>query len=310
MQTAQIPQELREAIENQAAQFRGSDLAAAADQISRSYRAGLPPRLDTPVARTAYLATRMPATFGALSAAASELPFDPDSWLDLGAGPGTAAWVAPCACTLVEQNPGWSEAEGGAGLQPAREVRRLQADITRLPPLDQHDFVSICYALNELAPKDRQRVLADAWDLASRALLILEPGTMEGFSIVREARAQLISLGAAIQAPCPHAAECPMSDGDWCHFAVRVERTRLHRSLKGGDLSYEDEKYSYVLALKSEVNPCDARILRHPHTHPGLIELQLCTRANGLQPARVTKKDKPSWRAARKADWGGRWGGP
>jgi len=172
---------------------------------------------------------------------------------------------------------------------------------------DWLSMLNLSAYLQRLSPRERQRVVLDAWGLASRAVLIVEPGTVEGFGIVREARRQLIGLGAAIQAPCPHDAECPMPESDWCHFAVRVDRTRLHRILKGGDLSYEDEKYSYVLAMKSPAEPCEARILRHPKIHPGLIELQLCTHTNGLQPARVTKKDKDAWRAARKADWGGRW---
>lgn len=298
MQSAPIPQPLREMIEQQAADFSGAALAEAAARISESYRAGLAPRLDSALSRAAYLITRMPATYGALKAASAELPFEPESWLDLGAGPGTAAWVAGCPATLVDANEAWED---------LHEARRVHADLTRLPPLEPHDVVSVCYALNELAERDRSRVVDEAWSLARRAVLVLEPGTMEGFRIVRQARRQLLAQGARILAPCPHEGDCPLGEGDWCHFAVRVERSRLHRKLKGGELSYEDEKYSFVLAMKGEAPARAGRILRHPRIQAGLIELRVCA-AEGIRDERVTKRDKAAWRAARKADWGGRWG--
>jgi ribosomal protein RSM22 (predicted rRNA methylase) len=299
MQSARIPQALREQIEEQAAAFSGAALAEASARMSESYRAGVAPRLDSALSRAAYLVTRMPATYGALKTAAAELGFEPESWLDLGAGPGTAAWVAQCPATLVDANAGWVD---------LREARRVCSDLTRLPHLEPHDVVSVCYALNELAEKERSRVVDEAWALARRAVLVLEPGTMEGFRIVREARRQLLGLGARIQAPCPREGECPMEEGDWCHFAVRVERSRLHRQLKGGELSYEDEKYSFVLAIKGDAQPGAGRILRHPRVHPGLIELRVCG-PEGIREEKVTKRCKEAWRAARKADWGARWEG-
>lgn len=288
---------MREAIDAQTAEFKNSELAAAAEAMSRAYRSGLPARMDTPVARAAYLATRLPATYAALCAAADELPFEPDSWLDLGAGPAPSLFVAGCRLTLVEQNQAWPQ---------LGEARRVAADLTRLPALEPHDVVSICYAMNEIAPRDRARLVAEAWSLARRAVLIVEPGTMEGFAIVAQARGLLIEAGASVHAPCPHNGGCPMEEGDWCHFAVRVERSRLHRQLKGGELSYEDEKYSYVLALKEDAAPAAARVLRHPRIQSGLIELRLCA-SEGIEERRVTKRDKAAWRAARHAEWGDRW---
>ena len=97
-----------------------------------------------------------------------------------------------------------------------------------------------------LGEPERSRLVEKAWEATSRALLLVEPGTPAGFEIIRAAREQLIAAGAFIGAPCPHETPCPMAAGDWCHFAVRVERTRLHRQAKGGDLGYEDEKFSFV----------------------------------------------------------------
>lgn len=296
MQTARLPEELSDAVQQQCAGYTTDELAAAAAQISEAYRRGLPPGLETAVMRAAYAATRLPATYAALRRAAAELPFTPESWLDLGAGPGAAAWVAPCPATLVDANPHWDD------LRPAR---RICACLERLPDLQAHDVVSLCFVLNELPPAARPRLLDEAWRLARKALILVEPGTPQGFSLMLEARRQLLEAGARLAAPCPHEGACPMQGQDWCHFAVRVERSRLHRQLKGGTLGYEDEKFCYLVAMKGEPPRVRARILRHPEIRPGRIGLTLCTDGGAGQQA-VRRRDA-LWRAARKASWGDAW---
>lgn len=296
MQTAPLPEELLDAILETAAEFSTAELAAAAARLSEAYRKGLPPQLQAPVERAAYLVTRLPATYAALRRAAAELPFEPESWLDLGAGAGAAAWVAPCPVTLVDQNPGWPD---------FRPARRVHADLAKLPDLEPHDVVSIAYALNELTPTPRRWLIDEAWRLARRALILVEPGTPEGFGHVLEARRQLVEAGAAIHAPCPHSGPCPLEGRDWCHFAVRVERSRLHRQLKGGSLGYEDEKFCYLVAAKEAAPAAPARVLRHPGVQPGQIGLTLCT-PQGVQILKVRRRD-PAWRQARKASWGDPW---
>ncbi len=98
-----------------------------------------------------------------------------------------------------------------------------------------------------------------------------------------------------------------MPPGDWCHFAVRVERTRLHRHLKGGSLGYEDEKFCYLVAMRGGARPAGARVVRHPEVQAGRVTVQLCTPA-GLDRRVVTRRSA-EWRAARKASWGDRWPG-
>ena len=296
MQTAQIPDPLQEAISGLAAAFSTGELAHAAARISEAYRRGLPLRLDTPLLRAAYAATRLPATYAALTRAAAELPFTPESWLDLGAGPGAAAWVAPCLATLVDENPHWDD------LRPAR---RICADLARLPGLQAHDVVSLCYVLNELPPPARPKLLDEAWRLAGKALILVEPGTPQGFQLLLEARRQLLQAGARLLAPCPHGRECPMQGADWCHFAVRVERSRLHRQLKGGSLGYEDEKFCYLTVLREDAPRPAARILRHPEVRPGRIGLTLCA-PQGVERQAVRRQDA-LWKQARKANWGDPW---
>jgi len=127
--------------------------------------------------------------------------------------------------------------------------------------------------------------------------VIIEPGTPAGFSRIRQARQQLIAGGAHIVAPCP------MGENDWCHFAQRVARSQLQRQVKQAALSYEDEKFSYVVASRSQASPIEGRVIRHPQIRPGHIQLELCT-PQGLSSSVVTRKDKEAFREARDIAWG------
>jgi ribosomal protein RSM22 (predicted rRNA methylase) len=156
--------------------------------------------------------------------------------------------------------------------------------------------VIAAYAIGEFG----EPVAARLWKAARRAMVAIEPGTPRGFALIRRLR----DLGGLIAAPCPGNIACPMADPDWCHFAARVERSSLHRRLKEAELGYEDEKFSYVALSRNPIEPAGARIIGRPKQMPGLIVLDTCT-ATGLRRERVTKRDKPAFRAARQARWGG-----
>jgi ribosomal protein RSM22 (predicted rRNA methylase) len=100
--------------------------------------------------------------------------------------------------------------------------------------------------------------------------------------------------------------------GDWCHFSQRMERTSLHRQLKGGELGHEDEKFSYLIAAKADAvsadaAPIPARIVRHPGKHSGHVQLSLCTPQGGIETRTVTRSSKSIYKLARKAEWGDTW---
>src|SRR5438552_16332274 len=97
-----LPAELTHAIERETARFAPRELRRAAEELSRRYR-GEESRgsqlVVSPVERAAYLVTRSPATFAAISAVLREVreriaDFRPRRLLDLGAGPGTPAGAA------------------------------------------------------------------------------------------------------------------------------------------------------------------------------------------------------------------------
>jgi ribosomal protein RSM22 (predicted rRNA methylase) len=299
----QLPAELRVAIERRVDEAGFAEVARAAAELSARYREGGGTKLRTDAERAAYMAVRMPATYAAIRAVLAELPaaLDAKSLLDLGAGPGTSLWAADAfeSVTLVEQDRGLMD-EGRA--MAARAAKWEQADLRKAAHFPQHDVVLLSYTYGEIGDA---ALLRAAWDASQKALIVIEPGTVAGFGCVRKVRDQLIAMGAYISAPCPHANACPMTGEDWCHFAARVERTSLHRRLKGGELGHEDEKFSYVIACREPVEACEGRIVRHPRQNPGFIELTVCGR-DGLSKEVVTRKNKEAFRAARRAAWGSR----
>lgn len=292
-----LPDWLRLAIEKRVEETGLRDVELAARRLSERYRAG-GTTAGGPVEAVAYLASRFPATYGAAMRVLEELRgVEIDSILDWGAGPGTASLAArerfgALAATLIEPN---------AAL--AAEAARLLPDGLFAVQLQAADAVVFSYSLAEM--RDWPKTLETGWGLARKALVVIEPGTPSGFHVVREARQMLIRWGAVIAAPCPSSAACPMPPGDWCHFAQRIERSKIHRLLKGGELSWEDEKFSYVVAMRSPVSAATSRILRHPRKEPGRIELTLCTGA-AVEHVAISRRD-PLFKAARKADWGAAW---
>ena len=114
-------------------------------------------------------------------------------------------------------------------------------------------------------------------------------------------RAALIGAGAEVLAPCPHQRPCPLVAPDWCHFAVRLERTRDHKTLKSADVPFEDEKFSYLIAARPGVGSrAGARIIKPPHRTKFDVTLPLSGPARPQNPhhrqtrqARVPRRPPP-----------------
>jgi ribosomal protein RSM22 (predicted rRNA methylase) len=320
----QLPSRLRNAIEHEVSKYDLGKLTRAATELSEKYRLSQSPTekfIVTEAQRLAYLAVRMPATFASSQAVLSEvrrlLPeLRAESLLDLGAGPGTVAWAAVSLfdelrrITLVERD-GDLMRLGQALARESDHPALRSADwqnfnfktASSFPPCD---LVVCSYALGEIEQDEAIKVLRTAWRAARSAMIIIEPGTVKGFELIRLMRDELIDAGGGILAPCPHQQVCPMSDEDWCHFARRFERTSLHRRIKSGALGYEDEKFSYIAAAKRPGLPIQSRVIRHPRRYPGYVKLQLCAR-DELRSLTVTRREKDAWKKARKADWGDEW---
>lgn len=313
----ELPIEFKNVIENLTAGIPLKKLIAASEAISLRYRSesGAGKALitnDTEAA--AYAVVRMPATIGAAGSAmqyAAELfSGEVNTILDIGAGTGACCWAAAQIFTetkkitcLERENAMLSFGkklmkDGGFPI----ECDWVSCDITK-PFSHKADLVTASYVMNELTPVKRAELTTRLWESTEKLLIIIEPGTPVGFGNIKAVRKQLTEMGAAIIAPCPHKAECPLPDDDWCHFTARISRTKLHKLLKGGDVPYEDEKFSYIAAVKGDCEPFGCRVLRHPKIESGKITLKLCTE-NGITERIITKKDGVLFKKARKSDCG------
>jgi len=308
-----LPAALREAVEREAAVWDTAVLLAAAQAISRRYRAENAdgsPLASGPAEAAAYAVSRMPATYEAVAAAIRQsglIDLAPAALLDVGAGTGAAAWAAwellPLrkATCLEREN---SMLELGrrlmAGVFSMEQTAWARGDILAAGEPRPADLVVAAYVLNEMPPPTREQALERLWNAAGQALLLVEPGTTAGYQGLMETRGFLLARGAHLLAPCPHGETCPLPPGAWCRFTCRVPRSRLHKRLKGGDAPYEDERFFYLLLGKNARQAPPARLLRDPLVRGGYVELELCERA-GITWRKWSKKDGENYRLAQKA---------
>ena len=194
-----------------------------------------------------------------------------------------------------------------AGASSGLDVQLRTGDIASADA-PSADVVVLSYAVGELAEARAGQAVDRAWALTSGALVVVEPGTPAGFERIRAVRERLLAAGARLAAPCPHEDACPMAGGDWCHFAVRLDRSRAHRQSKHAALGWEDEKFAYVVAVRDASllrARASGRVLRRPQKGTGHVRLALCA-PGGLTDAVVTRR-APAYREARDAAWGDAW---
>lgn len=316
----ELPPLLRQAVDRALNGVALADLAKAAAELSQRYRderrdgsLHVGSRRDA----LAYIAVRLPATYAAVRAsfaavAEARPDFAPGTALDIGAGPGTALWAAADCwpdlgdALLVEASPVFRAC--GEQLAAEADLPRLtwrsaniaKGDIESAP----RDLVTLAYVLNELDPDARPQVLERLWHLTANTLVIVEPGTPAGWQRILAARRQLIDAGAHVVAPCPHAHECPLQPPDWCHFAERVARSRLHRQAKGAEVPWEDEKFSYVALSRKPAPAVGSRVIAPPRKASGRVTLKLCHPDGSAGEQLISRRDGELYKRASRSDWG------
>ena len=315
-----LPPLLRRAVDDVLEGTALSDLAATAEALSQRYRDdrhGAKPHAISGRDVLAYLAVRLPATYAAVRAsfdavAEARPDFAPKTALDIGAGPGTALWAAfECwprlaDAVLIEASPEF-RAYGerlAAGLETPHVTWRVADAAIDTVNCGTRDLVTLAYVLNELSPTVRHSVLQRLWAQTADTLVIVEPGTPAGWQRIHTARSQLIKAGAHVIAPCPHAHACPLQPPDWCHFSVRVARSRVHRQTKRADVPWEDEKFSYLAVSQKPATQAGARVIARPRKAGGHTTLKLCRPDGSASYQVVSRRDGALFKRARKADWG------
>ena len=318
MTAPDLPAELKSALDARLQGLSRNDAAARAAIISRTYRdGGGSGAIRTDTDALAYALARMPATYAAVIASLNALrelrpDFAPNSLLDVGAGPGTATWAAAEAFSslqgfaLLDAN----DALRALALNLSRESVRLgHIDYQRseasaaLARAEAADLVVASYVIGEIKDSEQAALAALMWAKTRDTLLVVEPGTPAGYARVIALRAQLIAAGAHVAAPCPHDGKCPLVTPDWCHFTQRLPRSRAHKQIKGAELPFEDEKFSYVALTRAPPARHPARVLAQPVVSKIEVTAKLCT-AEGLVIARVPRRAKADYAAARRWRWG------
>ena len=306
-----FPSELREAIRQKVGGLGG--FATQSSRMSQHYRAG--GGSDATLDLNAYLVTRLPATYAAISASLAALPpnFSPKSVLDAGCGPGTAGWASVDAypdisnITFLDNNMkflGLAKELGRTSSHPAlRNAASLCGDITEPPVHVKADLVIAAYCFAEQAMATVSKAAVALWAASNGTLIIVEPGTTAGFARIIAARSVLVSAGANILAPCTHANTCPLSAPDWCHFKIRLARSREHLHAKNAQVPFEDESYSYLIASRNPVQAAKARILATPVASKPEISFKLCT-PEGVSKQSIARRDRAEYKRVRKLGWG------
>jgi ribosomal protein RSM22 (predicted rRNA methylase) len=170
-------------------------------------------------------------------------------------------------------------------------------------PQQTFDLVILGHVLNELAPQARAAVVAAAWQLTGGMLLIVEPGTPDGFTVVRAARDALLDEGAHTIAPCAHDRPCPL-ERDWCHFPQRLKRPDFQRRARGAPSEWEDAKFAYAaLARFSLGAPIWGRVIRESTSNKAYAETIISSR-EGVARYRALKRHRETFRLVKELEWG------
>lgn len=296
------------------ARERTGALRKGSAALSATYRAG---GTSAAIDLGSYLVARLPATYAAVARVLSELAmrrpeFRPASLLDAGSGPGTASWAAAelwpelARVTFLDNSPAFLQLArelAGHGGPALAEATGVEGTLLRQAPELAADLVIAAYALAELPLAEAGAAVTALWRAADSVLVIVEPGTPQGFARIRAARERLLAEGAVLVAPCPHSRACPVSGDDWCHFSVRLARSRAHMHAKAARVPFEDERFSYLVAARGGEVSGGARVVAPPQQAKPGITLRLCTDGR-LESRHVARRDAAAYKQARKLDWG------
>ncbi len=226
--------------------------------------------VDNPGVAALYMLTKGRSIMGVMEKIIRQNPDvfnDVESVVDFGGGPGTflfalSKFKTPSKYTNVERSDAFIGVmnvlveEFLSSSIPHVHVDSISSNYLKLESqkIPANDLCVFSYTFCEC---DNSLACLSALVEGSKMVLIIEPGTPAGFTNIIHARDKLIEEGFSDIAPCTASnGFCPLRDSksDWCHFIERLERSRVQKHLKKGELGYEDEKYSYLLMSKQPIH--------------------------------------------------------
>jgi len=293
-------------------------------ELSKKYKKQKHKFFSSDKERLSYIASRMPATTKAIEYSLNEIKnitpkINIKSVLDLGAGSGALLWALLSLFTsengklksdfpktfLVEKDEKMIFYAKELSKNIKKILKKITFEKNDILKVKNYDFdlVILSYVANELKNFQIDKIINRWFFSKSKIIAFIEPGTKVGFKNIKYIRDNLIKVGCNLIAPCPNTLKCPMPKNDWCHFYVRVKRSKIHKYLKKGTLGYEDEKFSYVIATKEKVKYPKARILRFVKKTKQDISFTLCKDGKIINE-KVSRKNKKRDKIIEKLNWG------
>lgn len=258
----------------------------------------------------AYLVARLPLTYAVLVSVLGKIKHHLPatcSVTDYGSGPATALLALfqifepdHIDYLAIEEKSAMQHAALYLSSKLDYKIKLKQMNVEKAEGFFS-DLGIASYLLNELQNIDRFLEILLAHH---EYILVIEPGTPDGYRRILHLRDQALKKGFFVIAPCPHQKMCPLSGHDWCHFYTRVARSKILKEIKQGSLGYEDEKYSYIFLSKTNRLAHEGVILDKPVVHPFKVDMKVCLKNGSLQQIEILKKDKEIYKAAKKLSWG------
>lgn len=303
-----LPEEIRLKINELFVGFNKQSLTQRREQLTNKYKtnqAVLKSVFESVEDSKVYAISRMPATYSVVYTLLSDLigqglVENVKSVIDIGSGTGSGYF----ACKQLFENVDIELFERDNNMieifdyfDTGKDVNML--DITKSKLSKNADLVMSCFVFSELSEEGRKSVLTKMLDASNKYVLICDTGTPRTYENFMKLKKMAIELGYNVTAPCV-CDKCGLKN-DYCQFFARVERSSLLKISKSAELSYEDEKYFYLLIDKTQnisKNLSD-RVIRRPIIKTNFVELKLCT-SDGVMVKNITKKDKEVYKKVRK----------
>lgn len=304
-----LPEVVREKIDEMFLGMNKTSLVSKREELTNKYKTNQAINksvFDTKQDSLVYAISRMPATFAVLSTLLTDLVSqgklkDISSVIDIGSGTGAGFFAfneifENAEISLFERDKNminvFAEFETG---QTVKQFDLIRDDIN-----EKADLVVSSYVFSELNEEWRRLALKKMLDCSKKYVLLVDTGTPRTYENFMKLKNLVYDLGYTISAPC-ESQKCGLKN-DYCQFYARVERSGLMKMAKNAELSYEDEKYFYLLIekqAKSQENSSERRVIRRPNIKTNFVELKLCTNG-GVVSQNITKKDRELFKKARK----------
>ncbi len=299
-----------------------------AKELHERYMQGanpIQPNIQKPEDCIAYLALRFPATFAQIVSALSQIneripAWKPKSVLELGCGPGTGLFAAKTVWPSIKTATGLDTEQ--LFLSLAEEIHydsKMNLDVTWVKSTVlkwiaaedkvSYDLIIVANVLNELTDEEHERLIQKISQRSSGVVVLLEPGTAYGFSIIQKAARAVAPMHHLITPYINNSFVA--SDEYWIHFSQRFQRPefqrRIRQSMRDSSLmasDWEDAKYSYVAwGNIPEEKPIWGVCIGKVEKLKGFLTIPVLT-AEGIVNARVLKRNKAEYNYVKAIRWG------